>query len=437
MASLFASRCRGGSLVTSLAAASLRRRGALSRCSNAAAASFLRLRSTAAATVDLGSELGSEVFDDEHEGLREELRERGLDKLTVTVARKDGSPEGIRQRLDEREQLLVDKLTRNLPPQFEKIKGSVPERETVSNRGTLQVRGRERELYELHLSDPQQWNPKTLGKKYAISQVRAQAIIMLERLHDERLARGDLDVDPDVALDLATVSLDMTAFGGSASSDSSEVDQAAAEGGDAASAEDESVSVVADASADDVDAEGSDGADDDAGEEEEAEQLSARQRWVAARKALVVAAAADKQVEISQAELQFFDEHGFFQSELRDIPRTRVDRGDGRGALRFELDDFETVRDAIELANKKAAVERPVHPPKPTVLAPHEVAQKLNLDDSPDARFRRKLVIEDISVGKKVRDVKVLDHDGSLRSAEDDELRHRHQLNRGRRRKKR
>ncbi len=61
-----------------------------------------------------------------------------------------------------------------------------------------------------------------------------------------------------------------------------------------------------------------------------------------------------------------------------------------------------------------------------------QVLRTKNLDRS--AKFRRKMVIQDISAGKTKREgVKILDHDGSLRAPQPEELLHRYQLHPGNR----
>ncbi len=63
-----------------------------------------------------------------------------------------------------------------------------------------------------------------------------------------------------------------------------------------------------------------------------------------------------------------------------------------------------------------------------------QVLTTKNLDRS--AKFRRKMVIQDISAGKTKREgVQILDHDGSLRAPTADELVHRYQLQPGMRAK--
>ena len=59
----------------------------------------------------------------------------------------------------------------------------------------------------------------------------------------------------------------------------------------------------------------------------------------------------------------------------------------------------------------------------------------VNFDKS--ARYKRKVIVEDIGASSgDGNNVKIIDHDGSLRSATEAELRHRHQLKQRRRKKK-
>ena len=146
--------------------------------------------------------------------LRNFLRDDNLDAESIERSLATNKTKPHRQAFFKRERVLLHKLRSNLPPQFNKLKGEVPAAETVSNQGRLELMGRERELYDLHLSDKQKWTVAALGRKYRVSQRRVQGIIMLEELTDQRIARGDFDedVDPDEPKDLSEIRVDMSDY---------------------------------------------------------------------------------------------------------------------------------------------------------------------------------------------------------------------------------
>ena len=159
----------------------------------------------------------------------QDLEKGGLDSLSLYLANMLEDDDDYQERLTKRQQSLWDRLTQNLPPQFAKLKAHVPPpHETVSNIGLLELRGRERELYDLHMSDPEEWTAAALGKKYKISRMRAQAVIMLQQQHEDRMAKGGqyyaTEYDDVLNVDLDDIELDM--------SDYEYVDDANTESGD-------------------------------------------------------------------------------------------------------------------------------------------------------------------------------------------------------------
>ena len=288
---------------------------------------------------------------DDEPRLREELRDQGVDKLTISVAYGQESASATRERLDKRERLLKEKLTQNLPPQFVKLKGTFPEPKTTNNKGVLLLRGRERELYELHVSDPKVWNVKALAHRFRITRNRAQAVILLQKLHDDRLASGDYyKTDPEAETDLSTVRLDMSDY----TYEKKDSDDAGADGAAAASEGDQ-----ADA---DGDSEGSGGAEAEA-EADADEATDAVSKARAAKKKAARESASRLGLVLSPDDFEFFDAHGYFPSEVKTRPRTRID-GAGKGSTRYVLRDSESVEDVIKLADELAAVERKPLAPK-------------------------------------------------------------------------
>jgi hypothetical protein len=337
-----------------------------------------------------------------------------------------------------REKYLSRALQHNLAPQFTKIRGIIPKPQQVSNEGFMLLKGRERELYELHLSDSETWTVEALGLKYKITQARAKGVIMLQALYDERVASGyfERQIDPLYeAYKEGRLRIDMSEFSAAGTKsglpDSEEAntplegitetdeksdnaDNNADMGGDEPSAKETSQIEASDFESNEGPATPRD------------EAMKLKRELAIKFGSLFKGNDSEDEDEITSKDLRFFDKHGYFADELQYRDRVRVDADHSSQLTHFQDDQL------LEDVPIPKKFEKHLRVPQVFPAKKHEVGKSVNFDDT--AKYKRKVIFEDISSNRVDADaVKVLEHDGSLRTAKPEDLRQRYQIKQSRR----